>query len=151
MGGGTWHLSDTKFCGTHCSKALTGNSRDSYHLDRGQWAVGSWEVSSDVMRFGIHRLGWQPDSQGAAELGKEGVGGVLSGGRKDVSVRLWKLGYLGAVTGKTVSSRTLAPCPERLLKQTHWPGGCSLPLGFYVVLKCLCIYFVIRRTILKKR
>lgn len=47
--------------------------------------MGSWEVSSDVIRFGIHRLGWQPDSQGAAGLGEEGEGGVLSGGRKDVS------------------------------------------------------------------
>lgn len=104
----------------------------------------SWEVSSDVIRFGVHRLRWQPDSQGAAGLGEEGEGGILSGGshwRKDVSVRLWKLGYMGAVTGKTVSSRALSPCPEGLLKEMYWPGSCTLPLGFYVVLKCSMYLF----------
>lgn len=52
-------------------------------------------------------------------VGEEGVGGDLSGGshwRKDASVKLWKLGYKGPLTGKTVSIRTLSPCPEGLLK-----------------------------------
>lgn len=105
--------------GTHWEQQRFISYSSHSHLDTGQWAVGSWEVSGDVIRFGNHRLRWQPDSQCAAGLGEEGKGGVLSGGshwRKDASVRLWKLGYKGPLTGKTVSSRALSPCPERLLK-----------------------------------
>lgn len=90
--------------------------------------MGSWEVSSDISSLGIHRLRWEPDSQGAAGLGKEGRAGG-NHCRKDVSVGLWKLCCMGAGLGK-LSKGHHSLCPEGLLKQEHWPCSCILQLGF---------------------